>query len=258
MAGFGVSGLGFEDDRGQGTQLHPRCRRFVDSQFHTTPASEGSDRPPSSQGLDGFGQAVGSADGVVVKRFGDVLGDVAGSVSGIGAQLDVADVGVTGDFEPLGFENSLGEVLALDDAVQVWMPTSSARRWLDFTHRTTTNHPTIPESSAAEAGEGVVQLIESLLQSETGVLDRQGEEAVRSVAEVRRKVGSYSMSLESGAGSAEAVMAVTGDDGDVVGVGLIVDDPGIRAAVAESISSLGKPVDDFESVVNTSAVVQPT
>jgi len=134
---------------GERAEYLPFC--LVDGlhQRVATPFTEGEDETTRTESRDEFGQTFRAVDNSVRIGLRDVLRDVLGDGFGVSEGANVNDERIASDPPPRGLDQFLRNVVPLEDAVEMRVPSGTVLGELDFENGTATDYRLPPEDIAS-------------------------------------------------------------------------------------------------------------
>lgn len=138
---------------------------------------------------------------------------------------------------PVVSQRSVGIVVSFKEEVEVRVPAASVARDLDLQESDTTEDEASPAGRATETTERGDKVINLSSERGGGVADGQRSKADRLVGQESVDVVADRAGVVLAAGIAEAVVAVSSENANVVGIVGVSDNPSTRTAPSEAFET---------------------
>lgn len=161
------------DDVVKAAEVYPVTGFRLLCKLDSTPVTECDAEATPVHGLYKLVELGVPVEKCATQGLGDVLGHIASDDAFVADELNVDDHRVAGDSEPCSPKIGLRYVEAVDDAVNVDVPTGGRWTPLDFGKRTSTRDTLTPESPSSKSSEGSIEPVK--LCSKRSVVDLEGE-----------------------------------------------------------------------------------
>lgn len=129
----------------EGVDDDPGAVTVAVRQIESSPGPKGTTQPASPQSQQRFTERGVRGEVGGAESLGGVGGDVSKNALARSDQLDAYDGTVASNGEPSGFEHFVGNIRALDDGMDVWVPAVGSGVELDLEECRTASDTTTPE-----------------------------------------------------------------------------------------------------------------